>query len=522
MIAAKKHSSILEQVNLLRIKVNSDLDPKTKASLGQFFTQSPICIYMSSLFTRIYGNVKLLDPGCGPGSLAASFVDEALKRGNVQSIVINAIDIDGAIEPFITEALALCAAEAAKFGVTVAGRFYLEDFILTYSANSGLFTKDNDYTHVIMNPPYKKIATKSAHRKALKSVGIETVNLYTGFLALAINKLAVGGELVAIVPRSFCNGPYYQAFREKMLQETAIQKIHIFDSRVEAFFDDNVLQENVIIHLIKGIEQGDVIITSSPGADFGYDEKSGRISATDLTIRTVPFKSIVHPRDKQKFIHIVTNEQDQAAINRLALFNTSLEENKLHVSTGPIVDFRLKNDLRKNLEENTVPLIYPVHLNGGINWPKESKKPNAIAVSDESRNGLWQNTGYFVIVRRFSSKEEKRRIMAIVYDSSLPGNLIGFDNKLNVYHVDKKGFDRETALGLYVYLNSSLLDKYYRFFSGHTQINVTDLRSIHYPNIDSLRRMGNEVKTQNMNQKQIDEILDREITSVAGITNNSA
>lgn len=82
--------------------------------------------------------------------------------------------------------------------------------------------------------------------------GIETVNLYSGFMALALDLLKEGGELVAIIPRSFCNGPYYKAFREKILKDSSIQRIHVFDSRTDAFSDDGVLQENIIIHLIKG------------------------------------------------------------------------------------------------------------------------------------------------------------------------------------------------------------------------------------------------------------------------------
>lgn len=488
--------------------------------MGQFFTASPICLYMVSLFNQINDDVKLLDPGCGPGSLTASFVDEALRRQSVQTLNIDALDIEEKIKPYIKETLSLCVDIASKKGVELAGQFSQKDFIIKYSENSGLFSKANNYTHVIMNPPYKKISSSSVHRKALRSAGIETVNLYTGFVALAINNLELGGELVAIIPRSFCNGLYYREFRELMLRETAIQHIHIFDSRSNAFAQDDVLQENIIIHLVKGAQQGDVTITSSPVADFQFSEESQSITATDKTTRTVPFDEIVSINDKQKFIHIAANQRDQRIVNKLACFNTSLEELEIQVSTGPVVSFRHKDDLRKDIEEGTVPLIYPFHLNGSVQWPKNSKKDNAIALSHQSKKWLWNNSANFVIVKRFSSKEEKRRIVAAMYDGSLPFEQIGFDNKLNVFHINKSGLDKEVSYGLFVYLNSTLLDKYYRLFGGHTQINATDLRTIRYPDIESLKRLGRSLDCIELNQEKIDKILEQEIIEVSGNKKN--
>jgi adenine-specific DNA-methyltransferase len=509
--------SILDHTELIRIKANSKLAPKTKSTLGQFFTPKPICLFMASLFNRIEGEVKVLDPGCGPGSLTAAFVDEALQRGVVGKLDITGIDIDNVIKPFVFETLKFCSKAAENKGVLMSSQFRLEDFILTQGESTGLFRERKDYTHVIMNPPYKKIATSSNHRKALRNLDIETVNLYSGFVALAIKLLAPGGELVAIIPRSFCNGPYYHPFRKQILEETSIKHIHIFESRNDAFSDDEVLQENVIIHLVKGEKQGKVTITSSPIADFHIDEESGSVTATDKTIREVSFESIVNPKDKQQFIHIAANQRDQNIIDRLSFFTNTLEDIDLQVSTGPVVDFRLKDDLRKDIEDNAVPLIYPVHLDKGIvNWPKESKKPNAISISEKSQGWLWKHTGCFIIVKRFSSKEEQRRIVATFYDSSLTGDLIGFENKLNVFHFNKKGIDKLVAKGLYIYLNSSLLDKYYRLFGGHTQVNATDLRTIQYPDIRTLKRLGEKVSSLCVSQENIDKIMDDVIIKVTG------
>jgi len=511
--------SVLEQVDLLRIKANSGLNPKTKSSLGQFFTPAPVCKFIASLFTNIGGQVSLLDPGCGPGSLTAAFVDEAIKRNSASSLNIKVFDIEPVIKPYINETISLSAKALHSVGISANTKIVLDDYILSTVTNSGMLEKKK-FSHVIMNPPYKKISSTSEHRKALRSSGVETVNLYAGFVALAIQQLKQGGELVAIIPRSFCNGPYYQPFREMLLREVAIRHIHIFEERNQAFSDDDVLQENIILHLVKGASQDDVVITSSPAADFYVDEETGTLSASDMTTRTVSFNHIVYPKDKQRFIHIAANNRDQLIIDKLSVFTATLNDIGIEVSTGPVVDFRLKNDLRKDIEPGAVPLLYPVHLNGSVSWPRDTKKPNAIMVSENSKSWLWKNSGYFVITRRFSSKEEKRRIVATQYDGSLPGELIGFENKLNVFHSKKSGIDKEPSLGLFVFLNCTLLDRYYRMFGGHTQVNATDLRNIHYPNLVSLRRIGKKAGTVELTQKEIDDLVEKEIFSMTGQNDN--
>src|SRR5699024_8151121 len=115
------------------------------------------------------------------------------------------------------------------------------------------------------------------------------------------------------------------------------------------------------------------------------------------------------------------------------------------------------------------PLLYPTHIERDqIKWvKKDSKKPNAIVKNVETERMLYPN-GFYTIIRRFSSKEEKRRIISGV---TVPGmfnsSVLGFDNGLNVLHRDRTGLQKELAYGLYVYLSSTLVDKYFRLFNGH-------------------------------------------------------
>ena len=105
-----------------------------------------------------------------------------------------------------------------------------------------------------------------------------------------------------------------------------------------------------------------------------------------------------------------------------AAIRYSLDDLGLEVSTGPVVDFRSEGSLARHTWTGTVPAALSGHFKGqAIEWPKAGlKKANAIHRNTETEKWLYP-TGFYCIVRRFSSKEEKRRIVAsVVHPAPLP------------------------------------------------------------------------------------------------------
>ncbi len=502
-----------EQVELYRLEASRQLSPQTQAALGQFMTPLPVAEFMAALSSQpVTGTVRLLDPGAGVGSLTAVFIQRLLQQQQLpEQIQADLFEIDPALESWLSQTMAACQKACAAEGTAFTNRLLTTDFV-AYAVEKARFAgslfdpQPAAYTHCIMNPPYKKIRNDSPYRQKLRQAGIETSNLYAGFLALAVKLLAPGGELAAIVPRSFCNGPYFQKFRRFFLQEMSLRQIHLFDARDKAFQDDGVLQENVILYAVRGAEQEDVLITSS--AD---------ISFSGMTCREAPFTEVIRPDDPAQVIRLATTEFEASVVARIDALPCSLESLGITVSTGPVVDFRVRPDLRPLPAPDSYPLIYPAHLDShAVKWPQpDGKKPNAIIESGKTRQWLFPN-GWYTVVKRISAKEEKRRLVTAVHNpQTIPSGKVGFENHLNVFHREKRGLDRDTAVGLAIYLNSTLADLYFRVWSGHTQVNAADLRMMPYPALATLQRWGREAGDIFPSRQQTDALLEAEINRIS-------
>ncbi|MGO9579915.1 MAG: Eco57I restriction-modification methylase domain-containing protein [Desulfobaccales bacterium] len=482
---------LLEQAETVRKEMGQQISQKRKSELGQFMTPATVARFMASLFSpSTVKTARLLDAGAGMGALSGAALDQFVSGGfPFQHVQVVAYEIDPKLRELLSQTL---AKYQGRFDIDISVR--RGDFI--EEAVKLIFQGEERFTHAILNPPYKKIHSASRHRSLLRRVGVETVNLYSAFLALTIKLMQPDGQIAAIMPRSFCNGPYYRPFRELILAKTAIKYIHLFAARNRAFRDDDVLQENIIILLERDAPQGSVTISTSTDDSF-----------TDMETNVYPFDRIVFPNDPECFLHVPTSpERNNLEISPAISF--SLADIGLEVSTGPVVDFRLRPHLRQMPERGTVPLLYPGHFSGQvIDWPKPNgKKPNAILRNVETEKWLYPN-GYYIVVRRFSSKEEKRRVMAsIVYPDAFNSSpMLGFENHLNVLHFGKQGIPENLGRGLTVFLNSTALDEQFRLFSGHTQVNATDLRLLKYPSREVLTRLGVWAKAQGeLTQRKID------------------
>lgn len=484
--------------------LRDDLDKQHE--LGQFLTPLPVAEFMASLIEIHRNEVHLLDAGAGAGALSAALVGRLCHEPRKpKRISITTYEVDAAQIESLRATLDDCRRECEQVGISFSATVLNEDFIaaaVPMVRNDFFGSKPSPFNVAIINPPYRKIRGDSSTRLLLRSADIEASNLYVGFVALVIRLLVNGGELVAITPRSFCNGPYFKPFREDFLEAMSLRRLHVFKSRSAAFSRDAVLQENIIFHAVKGTAKPERIIISTCSGE----------PASTVTERVVDFRNIVSPDDAEHFIHLPTDDRHAQARQAMGRLSTSLSALGVSVSTGRVVDFRAKEFLRQQPGRDTAPLIYPCHFNGGfVHWPREkARKPNAI-VSNEHTHDLLVPAGIYVLVKRFTAKEERKRVVACIYDShQIEAPLVGFENHLNYFHIGGSGLPMALAKGLALFLNSTFVDLYFRQFNGHTQVNATDLRSFNYPSRAKLERLGESINDLEMPQEQLDGIVERE------------
>jgi adenine-specific DNA-methyltransferase len=482
-------NALLSRAEEQRLSVAAATDRGHKSAMGQFMTPASTAHFMASLFGAHKGPIRLLDPGAGLGALTCATLDR-WQRGQLPGdrMAVVAHELDDRLRVHLEQTLAPHAHPLCD--IEIRGGDYLLD------ASKGVLRGEAPYTHAILNPPYKKIGVDSEGRFAAHDIGLTVVNLYAAFVGMALAQLRPKGQLVCIIPRSFCNGPYYKPFRQWILERSAIQHIHLFGSRTQAFKDDAVLQENVILLLRRGAKQGDVTVSTS--TDDTFD---------DLTQHTVPFASVVKPHDPDLFFHVAVSTRPDA-LESAPRITSRLADLDLTVSTGPVVSFRMRDHLVPQPTKGTVPLLYPAHFKGtGTSWPIAGfKKANAIALNEETRRWLYP-AGTYLIVRRMSSKEERKRVVAALVQSSALGNpkFLGLDNGLNFFHSHKQPLDDTLAWGLLVYLSSTAVDEHFRRFNGHTQVNATDLRNIPYPSRADLLALGEWANSRaELSQSEID------------------
>lgn len=503
----------VEKVTDEYIRSSNLLERKSK---GQFFTPKEVALFMANMFVINKPHISLLDPGAGIGMLSAAFCSRILDSDKSYSFSIDAFENDPILIPYLKKVLEKCKSELEEKGHAFTYKIVEKDFILdnpNYINKGTLFeTKDAwcFYDYIISNPPYYKLNKDAFQSRLMKEFVSGQPNIYTFFMALSLEMLKPTGQMVFITPRSFCSGLYFKRFRKWLLRHGTINKIHMFESRKDVFDKDGVLQENVIIGLTpmgNADAKRHVEITTSKDKAF-----------CDLQKINVDYEDILHRKNGDTFIKIPSRAADIKTQHIISSWKYTLKDLGIKASTGPVVSFRAKKHLSYEFRDikTTAPLLWMHNIQGiDVIWPLQNKKKEQAIKLDEKTKPLLVPVDNYVLVKRFSSKEQKRRLYAGVFlKSEFDFEKVGIENHINYIHKSNDILSDEEAYGIAGILNTSIIDGFFRMMNGNTQVNAVDIMNLPLPSIEDIRRIGKEIKK---NKPSIGFELDITVSDILGI-----
>ncbi len=465
-----------------------------RRELGQFFTPLEVSTFMAELAMPTGTNVRILEPGAGTAILTAAICERL--AGQTKTVHIDVHELHPRLAALSEQVLTHTAAWLAEHGVTCTFTVHQEDFVLENASflTPSFFNEPREpYDIAIANPPYFKLSKDDRRARAASHIVHGQPNIYAIFMAIMASLLRENGVMVTITPRSFTTGEYFRRFREVLFATVLPETIHLFGSRTDAFRKDEVLQENVIMSARRTRLESMVTITGSAGIrDLGQ-----------RTSRSVPLRDVVDLRSRDLAVHIPTNGVDDRVVSLVRSWPETLQTLGLKVSTGPVVAFRAVEFLHETPNgRNEVPLLWLQHVRSmDVRWPIDtSHKRQYIADCTDSKYLLLPNATY-VVMRRFSAKEEHRRIVAApLFAGQLPGSMIGLENHLNYIHRAKATLTHIEALGLAALLNGALIDRFFRISNGNTQVSAVELRNLPLPPAASIRDIGRLIERQGTGQ----------------------
>jgi len=477
-----------------------NMPKKERKKYGQFFTSMETARYMASMFVIPENQeaISVLDAGAGSGILSCAMIERLDEIEEIKEIELTCYETDENVLPLLKENLSIMKMQSCKhININIITDNYITSQYMDFNHMLGGNWNPPKYDLVIGNPPYMKIPKDAPEAVAMPDVCYGAPNMYFIFAAMGLFNLKDESEMVYIIPRSWTSGAYFKRFREYFLSEGKLLHIHLFGSRNKVFDKEDVLQETIIVKVKKTSVKPNVVTITSTNSNKDFANCKSLIVPYDLVVS-----------GDELYVYLVTNEEEVKVLDKLQKWNKTLPELGLRMKTGLTVDFRNRDVLRNEEEEGAIPLFYSQHIKQGeVQFPIQ--KENEYIVTEQK--GLIQENRNYLFVKRFTAKEEPRRLQCGVYLAKrFPQyQKISTQNKINFIDGLLTEMSECLVYGLYVLFNSTIYDEYYRILNGSTQVNSTEINAMPVPELDIIQEMGRKImKSKDFSEKNCNLILE--------------
>lgn len=488
----------------LAVRSNDKSTPEEKKEKGQYFTSDTISEFMAGLAALDINkrDFSILDTGAGTGVLVAALVDRIIKEKKQTTLNVDLFENDATIVPYLTESMEYCKELMNKNGYGFSYRILTDDYILYHSFlfEDTLLTEQNEsklYDLIVGNPPYFKVNKNHIYSEILSDYVHGQPNVYFMFMVVSTKLLDENGQIIYITPRSYTSGAYFEKFREEFFKVVDADHIHVFNSRKGNFKGERVLQENIILSGFRRKKPVPYMVISSSST-----------SHIELDYEQHVFKKslIFDSSDQINLIRLPLNEEQAQILEQFDNWSNTLSIMNMNISTGPVVTFR-NRDLIEPYHSQINPLIYMRNLRKGLVKFDVSEGEDGVKDAGVERKLLVPSKNY-ILLKRFTSKEQKKRIDTAVYQAhKFNFKWIGLENHLNYIYKENGELTTEELYGLFGFLNSELVDQYFRIVNGNTQVNASDIRPLPFPDYDDIIELGKKILENGLQYEDTSHLL---------------
>lgn len=450
----------------------ASLTPNERKAYGAYLTPAPLARQITNMCMTTPSKVMLGDHGAGSGFLSCLTAEKMISAANrPEEVNIGAFEVQAKLHKAIRQSLSIVSEHAAANGVDFTAQ--LEgDFLV--GLEDMVRGRKRELTHSVLNPPYFKIGPKHPANVTLSNaLGFTVPNVYALFIVATLMMLKEGGEMVALIPRSFASGIYYKPFRKFLMEHANLTHIVRFSSRSNLFKEDNVLQENCVIRCIAGQEQQELV-----QLDFWETPESGRVNtmtaSADLILST------------ERFAMPGTGDE-MSALRTVSAMGSSFDKAGYTIATGRCIIHKVSDYLAYEHTTEVAPHIHAKMFKSGgaVDFASRAYRgPAGVSICRETDAFLNDARRYLLIKRVSPNDGKNQRVASTLIDGSkFHQSKIAISNGLQAVSSGGGGDNAQVnhLAALQEYLTSPQVQDYIRAVNGTTQINKADLLSMGIP-----------------------------------------
>lgn len=471
------------------------IPPARRRKLAAYFTPPHLAQYAIDVLIDAGidpGKDRILDPASGGAAflvpLAARVAAEGRRRHMSAEPILQKIESTLAgveIEPDLAQLSKVFLSNLLRNEIRLAGRNLRASIksadTLRLPAPRQLFDA------VIGNPPYGRVLRPS---KAILDdfAGVIShghVNLYALFLEQALRCVRPGGIVCFIIPMSFIGGPYFSAFRKRILETSDILRLDPIDKRSDVFHD--VLCDVCVIALRrKGsparriTPRCSLLLTDGPNRPLGNldlpESVTGRVWALPD-----------HNHSGQFFSHGLESLEDYGYIAKTGYFVWNREQHRYRVGSKP--------------RANEVPLFWAHNVVAGklCNPCDDASSPCRIGFVKMKCGSSAVIQSDAIVMQRTSNRRQRRRLVAgIIRESKVPGQRGFVTENHTIVIVPDPGKKQKMSLTMLCrLLNTAAVDARFRRISGSASVSTKAVAELPLPAAMDVRAafkadLGNE------------------------------